>query len=143
MNIRQFCAKFAEKHNKIKKHSITCSHIWHFYISALIRYTISEGLVEIQLFRHEWSSKMYENTQKKRNKIKRRFIACSYITGMSLYHVCINQLPILSEKYIFVMYFSDIGQCYQPAQKNGLENQKSGSVLGSITIICLTFSKYL
>ena len=26
---------------------------------------------------------------------------------------------------IFVIYFSDIGQCYRPAQKNGLENQKS------------------
>ena len=27
---------------------------------------------------------------------------------------------------IFMMYFSDIGQCCRPAQENGFENQKSG-----------------
>ena len=61
MNIRQFCPKFEKKPNKIKGHSITYSHIRHFDISVLIRYTTSESLVEKQQFSHEWSSKMYEN----------------------------------------------------------------------------------
>ena len=50
--------KIHEKSNKIKKHSINYSHIWYFDISVLIRYTISEALVEIKQFRHEWSSKI-------------------------------------------------------------------------------------
>ena len=40
------------------------SLIWHFDISVLIRYTISDSLLEMQQFRHECSSIMYENTQK-------------------------------------------------------------------------------
>ena len=31
------------------------SHIWHFDRLVLIRYTISDSLVKIQYFRHEWS----------------------------------------------------------------------------------------
>ena len=54
-----------------------------------------ESLVEIQQFRHECSSIMYETTQKKHNK------------------------------FISVALFSDIGQCFGPAQTKGLENQKS------------------
>ena len=42
---------------------------------------------------------------------------------------------------IFVMYFSDIGQCCRPAQKNGLETQKPAT-LGISRIIYGIFSKY-
>ena len=56
--------KIPKKHNKIKEHWKLFNHICHFDISVLIRYTISESLVDIQQLRHEWSSKMYENTQK-------------------------------------------------------------------------------
>ena len=45
-NIRQFIAK----KNNNKRHAITCSHIWDFDTLVLIRYTISESLVEIQQF---------------------------------------------------------------------------------------------
>ena len=38
-----------------------------------------------------------------------------------------------------IPYFSDIGQCCQPAQKNGLKNL---ACRGSTRIIYLTFSKY-
>ena len=55
---------FFKIRNKNKKLSITCSHIWHFVISILIKYTVSESLEKIQQFRHEWSSKMYENPKK-------------------------------------------------------------------------------
>ena len=65
MNIRQFCAKFGKKPNKFKKNSKTYSYIWHFDKLVL---KISEILVEIQQFRHEWSSKMYKNTQKNSKK---------------------------------------------------------------------------
>ena len=63
MNIRQYYAKFVQKRNKIRMHSITCSHIWHFDLLVLIKYIIGESLVVIQQFRREWSSKMYEKTQ--------------------------------------------------------------------------------
>ena len=56
--------KIPKKHNKIKERPITFSHMGHFDISVLFRYTISEIFVEIQQFRHEWSSIMYEITQK-------------------------------------------------------------------------------
>ena len=65
MNISEICAKFSKNPNKIKRYSITWGHIWPFSISVLIRYTISESLVETQQFRHEWASKIYENTQKR------------------------------------------------------------------------------
>ena len=38
--------------------------IIHKVEPQLIRYTISECLVEIQKFKKEWSITMYENTQK-------------------------------------------------------------------------------
>ena len=36
LNVRQLCAKFAKKRNKIKRHSITCSHIWHVDMSVCV-----------------------------------------------------------------------------------------------------------
>ena len=32
MNIRQLCEKFDKKRNKIKRHSLACSYIWHIDI---------------------------------------------------------------------------------------------------------------
>ena len=40
---------------------------------------------------------------------------------------------------IFVILFSDIGQCFRPAQAKNLENQKSGHVS---LILDIFFSKY-
>ena len=75
MNIRQFCAKSTKKLNKIKRHSITCSHIWHFDISVLFGYAISESLVEKQQFRHRQKCmKMPKN----HNKIKGHSITYSH-----------------------------------------------------------------
>ena len=37
---------------------------WHSKMCTLIRHTIYEGLVKIQFLRHEYSSIMYDNTQK-------------------------------------------------------------------------------
>ena len=54
--------KIRKKRNKIKRHSITCSHIWHFDISVQIKHTICKSLVKIQHFRRELSSKMYEKS---------------------------------------------------------------------------------
>ena len=51
---------------------------WYTKIWIFIKRTIWEGLVKIQYFRHEYSSIMYENTQK-RNKINVRSITCSDI----------------------------------------------------------------
>ena len=70
--------KILKKPNKIKRLSITCSHIWHFDISVLIKYTISES------FRHEWSIIMYENTKKTQYNQRachnlRTHLACRYI----------------------------------------------------------------
>ena len=56
--------KIGKRRNKVKRHSITCSHFWHIDISvcvSLITHIIGESLVEIQQFRHGWSSKMYKN----------------------------------------------------------------------------------
>ena len=55
----------------------------HIKMCILIKYTISESLVEIQKLRHEWSRIMYENT-KKRNKIKWRSITCSHIWHINI-----------------------------------------------------------
>ena len=46
--------KIRKKRNKIKKHSITFSHIWDFHTLVLIRYTISESLEEIQQLWMAW-----------------------------------------------------------------------------------------
>ena len=43
---------------------------------------------------------------------------------------------------IFVMYFSDIGQCFHLATKKSAENKKKPATLGLTRIIYLTFSKY-
>ena len=56
--------KICKKRNKIMRHSIACDHIWHFDTLVLAIYTICESLGEIQYFRPECSSIMYENTQK-------------------------------------------------------------------------------
>ena len=47
-----------------------------------------------------------------------------------------TQIPL-----IFVMYFSDIGRCCSPAQKNDLKNQNPAT-LGTTRIINCAFSKY-
>ena len=89
--------KIRKKRNKIKMHSIKCSHIWYFEISVLIKYTISECLMEVQRFRYEWSSKMNnENTQKKQYNQKvfhnlQLHLACQY-TKMC---ILIRYIPIL------------------------------------------------
>ena len=55
------------------------SHLacWHIpkCVYILIKHTICENLVKIQLFRHEWLSII----PKKRNKINEHSITCSYI----------------------------------------------------------------
>ena len=48
---------------------------WHTKMCTMIRHIICKILVQIQQFRHECSSIMYENTQKS-NKIKGLFITC-------------------------------------------------------------------
>ena len=119
-----FC-KIRKKNNKNKRQSITCSHIWHFDILVLIRYTISESLVDIQQFRHAWSIIIYENTQKC-NKIKVLAItACRYTK------ICVLIRPSFCERLQMppiIMLFLDILQCCRFAQGNGLTNQKFGSV---------------
>ena len=52
MALARVCSRFCwfknrKKRNKIDRHSITCSYIWHLYILVLLRYTISESLMEI------------------------------------------------------------------------------------------------
>ena len=69
----------------------------------------------------------------KRNKIKRLSIPYSYIWHINILkcaywlvtfsHVLLNTNTIL----VFDI-FSDIGQCFQPIQTKGHENQKSGYV---------------
>ena len=56
------------------------SHLprWYTKICTLIRHTICESLVKMQYFRQEWSSILYENTQKF-NKIKENSITYVYI----------------------------------------------------------------
>ena len=54
---------------------LTCRYI---STCVLIRYTISESLVEIQQYKHECSIIMYENALK-RYKIKWHSITCSHI----------------------------------------------------------------
>ena len=58
---------------------ITSRMLTNRHMCVLINYTISESLVETQKFRNELSRIMYENTQKKRNKIKGPSITCNYI----------------------------------------------------------------
>ena len=73
--------KYPKKRNKRKGFFITCSHIWLFDISVLIRYTIIDSLVEIQQFRHESSSNFYENTLKNiiKSRVFHNSITCSHI----------------------------------------------------------------
>ena len=86
--------KIREKRNKIRKHFITFRHIWHFDTLVLIRYIISESLVEIL------TSKMYENTQKTRNKIKWRSITCSLIWHINI-STCVYRIDTYSVKVLW------------------------------------------
>ena len=97
--------KIRKKLNKIKRLSITCSQIWLFDISELIRYTISNSLVEIQQFRHEWSIIIHENTQKNAKKIKGHAITCSHI-----WHIDVSKYMYI-KKYI-LWKFGEV-MCYQ------------------------------
>ena len=117
--------KFRKKRNKIKWCAISCSYIRNFNVSVLFRYTICEILVKIQYFRHENSSTMYANTQKRNQRAFHNLqshLSCQYIKKRKFCEdMCYQtQIPL-----IFVMYFSGIGQSCRSAQKNGLENQKS------------------
>ena len=61
---------------------------------------------------------------KKRNKIKEPSITCRYILWMFGEAMCYQtQMPLK-----FLMYFSDIGQCFCSGQKKSLKNQKSDHV---------------
>ena len=99
---------------------------------TLIKHTICESLVKMQYFRHEWSSKMYENTQKIHIKIKGCSITCSHIwyydTLKSVYRLNTHFLKV-SWSYMLpntnAVHFCDIGQCFHPAAKNSVGNQKS------------------
>ena len=116
--------KTSKKRNKIRRHSITCSHIWHFDISILIRQSV----------KFWWRYNNSDMNAQKRNKIKMHSITCSHIWYVNI-SKCVYWLDTHSVKVwcyqtqmplIFVIYFSDIRQCSQPARKNGLVNQKSG-----------------
>ena len=67
-------------------------------ICILIRHIIFESLVEIEYLRHEGSSKIYENSQK-RYKIKDRFITYSHIKYELIRHVfCESLVKICATK---------------------------------------------
>ena len=82
---------------------------------------------------------MYENIQR-RNKIKGPSITYKVAvkSGILIYqNVHIDLVKIWAMCYtnnqtqmsfIFVVLFSNIGQCFRPAQKKSLENQKSNHV---------------
>ena len=58
-----------------------CCNVWKFPKNR-------ELLIKIQQFRHEWSSIMYENAQKKRNE--------AVTSGIQIYqNVCFDQTHIL------------------------------------------------
>ena len=108
---------------------------WYTKIFRLIRHIFCENLVKIQQFRHEWLSIM-----KKRNKNKGPSIICSYIWYINASKCAyINESDILGKfdedmcyqtqiLSIYVIFFSDIGQCFRSAQTKSLENQKTGFV---------------
>ena len=98
------------KRNLIREPSITCNHTWHVDIPKCVHSTDTQSLVMIKYFRHKFSTKMYENTKEKHNKIKGRSITCIHI-----WHIC----DIL---------FSDIEQCFRPAPTKNLENQIFGHI---------------
>ena len=96
-------------------------------ILTLIRHTICESLVEMQLFRHELLSIMHENTKKKRNEITGLFITYSYMWHMNT-SKCVYKLDTHSVKFWwsyvlpntnavqFCNIFSDIGLYFWLAQ---------------------------
>ena len=80
----------------------------HSKMCILIGHTICESLVKMQQFRHEWSSIiMYENTQKKRNKIKRHSIPYSYIGHFDI-STYVYYLDIQLVKVWWIYYISDM-----------------------------------
>ena len=107
--------KILKKRNKIKRHSITCSHIWYFDILVLISYTISECLVEIQTIQTWMVNNNVWKFPKKRNKIKWPSITCSHIWYVDIL-IYVNWLDIHSVKvwwkYVFpnanAAHFCDI-----------------------------------
>ena len=68
-----------QKRNNIKGSSIICSYIWHVNISKYAYWLDTYFVYVWWRYKHECSSILYENTQKKRNKIKRRSITCCQI----------------------------------------------------------------
>ena len=106
---------------------------WHTKMFTLIRYTICESLMKIQQFRHEWSSKMYENTQKMQwnqrdfhNLQSHLAFLCIKICVLSRYTFCVilEKICAAKRKCHSHLWFSDIGLCFRPAQTKSLKNQK-------------------
>ena len=129
--------KIRKIRNKIRRHSITCSHIWYFDISVLIcQYSV---LMRYNQWKFGGDSTIQTwivnnnvwKCPKKRNKIKGPSITCKMCILIrhtfceSLVMICTTKQKCCSFLWY---YFSDIGQCCRLAQKNGFENQKSGSV---------------
>ena len=98
--------------------------------------TIFASLVKLKQFRHEWSSIMYKNTQKRN---KSNDVPLLAVTSVSLsirllirhtFCECLVKTCVTKHKWrsFFCDIFSDIGQCFWPAKTNSLENRKSGYV---------------
>ena len=87
---------------------------------VLIRRTIiCENLVKMQYFRHEWSSIMYKNTQK-RNKIKERSITCSHIR-----HIIWCACVFVFVRSLFIIKYQYLNsKCFTPSSPQSLIGPK-------------------
>ena len=110
------------------------SHLawWLSKLCTLIRNRICETLVKMQYFRHEYSSIMYENTQK-HNKINGLCITCGYIWHINIskwsYQLDTHSMKVwwryllantTNVHYCVVLF----RQCFWPTQTKSLEYQK-------------------
>ena len=103
---------------------------------ALIRHKIFENLEEIQRFRHERLSIMYENTQKTQQNLRAFHNLQSHLTFQYIkicvlirHTFCENLVKIYAIKLnchsFFCIFFSTyIGQCFHPATKTSVRNKK-------------------
>ena len=80
MNIRQLCAQFAKKRNRIKMHSIACCDIWHVDTSA---YVYDKTYNQWKFGGDTTIRQKCMKIPKKRNKIKRHK-TCSYVWNVDI-----------------------------------------------------------
>ena len=133
--------KIHKKSNWIRQPSITCSRIWHFDILKCVHWSDTKS-VKVWWRYYTYTSDMNNTHQlcmkipQKCNKTKWHSIHLAYwyikicvLIRRTFYESLLKIYVLPNTKTIhFFRIFSDIGQCFWPAQTKRIENQKSGHV---------------